>query len=105
MTLASWSTSASCRRSPAGRRISPTRAVGSADDSMCANRAGQTSQTRSRGAQRNCELPCVGWLVNQIGPGNNIGLRLAVLSGQVDADVRTIGPQHSTFEETMPREQ
>jgi len=27
------------------------------------------------------ELPCVGWLANQLGPGNNIGLRLAVMRG------------------------
>jgi len=32
------------------------------------------------------ELPCVGWLANQLGPGNNIGLRLAVRSGRVSAD-------------------
>jgi hypothetical protein len=48
------------------------------------------------------ELPCVGWLVNQLGPGNNIGLRLAVARGRINADVVTVGPQHERFEDTLP---
>lgn len=49
------------------------------------------------------ELPCVGWLVHQLGPGNNIGLRLLVITGQVDANVATVGPQHECFEDTLPK--
>lgn len=48
------------------------------------------------------ELPCVGWLVHQLGPGNNIALRLAVSVGRIDANVRTVGPQHERFEDTLP---
>jgi hypothetical protein len=48
------------------------------------------------------ELPCVGWLVHQLGPGNNIGLRLAVSRGRIDANVETVGEQHPTFEATLP---
>ena len=48
------------------------------------------------------ELPCVGWLVNQLGVGNNILLRLACSQGLVDANVRTVGPQHDCFEDTLP---
>ena len=48
------------------------------------------------------ELPCVGWLVNQLGPGNNIGLRLAAQTGRIDANVRTVGEQHERFEDTLP---
>lgn len=51
------------------------------------------------------EKPCVGWLVHQLGDGNNIGLRLAVRSGRVDANVETVGEQHATFEDTLPQEQ
>jgi hypothetical protein len=47
------------------------------------------------------ELPCVGWLVNQLGEGNNIMLRLAVLRGHVDANVEAVGPQHESFEDTL----
>lgn len=49
------------------------------------------------------ELPCVGWIVNQLGPGNNIGLRLRVVTGQFDANVETVGEQHERFEDTLPR--
>ncbi len=48
------------------------------------------------------ELPGVGWLMHQLGPGNNIALRLAVSMKQVDANVRTVGPQHERFEDTLP---
>lgn len=47
-------------------------------------------------------LPCVGWLVHQLGPGNNIALRLAVSRGRVDANVETIGPQHQNLQDTLP---
>jgi hypothetical protein len=49
-------------------------------------------------------LPCVGWLKNQLTRGQNIPLRLAVRCGRIDAHVRTVGPQHATFEDTLPRE-
>ena len=52
--------------------------------------------------QRGSEKPCVGWLANQLGSGNNIPLRLRVHRGEVDGDVRTVGPQHRTFEQTLP---
>lgn len=48
------------------------------------------------------KAPCVGWLANQLGRGNNIGLRLAVISGRVSANVRTVGEQHERFEDTLP---
>ena len=49
------------------------------------------------------EKPCVGWLLNQLGPGNNIGLRLAVHYGRVDANVETVGEQHDRLEDTLPK--
>jgi hypothetical protein len=49
------------------------------------------------------ELPCVGWLVNQVGPGNNLGVRLAVMQGRIDGNVETVGPQHERFEDTLPK--
>ncbi len=48
------------------------------------------------------EVHCVGWLVNQLGPGNNLGLRLRVITGQVDANVEVDGEQHACFEDTLP---
>lgn len=50
------------------------------------------------------QLPCVGWLVNQLGPGNNIALRMAVsLHKRISADVELDGPQHPTLEDTLPK--
>jgi len=48
------------------------------------------------------ELPCVGWLANQLGTGNNIALRLAVIGGRVDTNFKLVGEQHETFEDTLP---
>ena len=36
------------------------------------------------------ELPCVGWLVHQLGPGNNIPLRLAARDARRRARRRTV---------------
>lgn len=49
------------------------------------------------------EAHCVGWLVNQLGPGNNIGLRLRMISCTNAGEIRTIGPQHETFDATLPK--
>lgn len=46
---------------------------------------------------------CIGWLVNQIGSGNNIGLRIKMMSCENGRNLRLIGEQHETFEETLPR--
>ncbi len=47
-------------------------------------------------------VPCAGWLSNQLGQGNNLGLRLAVLAGRVSVDLVVEGDQHATLEETLP---
>lgn len=49
------------------------------------------------------ELPCVGWFHNQMCDGNNLALRLAVMRGDVDSNVRVVGPQHATLEDTLPK--
>lgn len=49
------------------------------------------------------EAHCVGWLMNQLGPGNNIPLRLRVRSCENIDAVTLDGPQHSRFEDTLPR--
>jgi hypothetical protein len=46
---------------------------------------------------------CVGWLANQLGPGNSIALRLAVIKCSNIGRIRLVGKQHSTFEGTLPR--
>lgn len=49
------------------------------------------------------EKPCVGWLANQLGPGNNIPLRLSVIQGRTNGRFELAGEQHETFEETLPK--
>lgn len=55
------------------------------------------------------ERPCVGWLANQLGTGNNIGLRLwfsqAVKKGQITGPLRLVGEQHECFEDTLPKKE
>lgn len=46
---------------------------------------------------------CVGWLNNQLGPGNNIALRLRIRSCTNVGELRLHGPQHPTLEATLPR--
>lgn len=45
---------------------------------------------------------CVGWLVNQLGAGNNIGLRLHMRSCTNANQIKLAGEQHATFEDTLP---
>lgn len=45
---------------------------------------------------------CIGWLVNQIGHGNNIALRIQMLSCENARAIRLRGEQHERFEETLP---
>jgi Family of unknown function (DUF6283) len=48
------------------------------------------------------ETHCIGWLAHQLGPGNNIQLRLH-MSGCTNAKhIRLRGEQHETFEDTLP---
>lgn len=48
------------------------------------------------------ETPCVGWVANQLGPGNNIALRIAALDGRFK-NLTLDGEQHETFEDTLPK--
>lgn len=48
------------------------------------------------------ETHCLGWLMNQLGPGNNIALRIHIRHCENIRDVRLVGEQHETFEDTLP---
>ncbi len=45
---------------------------------------------------------CIGWLANQLGQGNNLGLRIRMLTCSNARDFLTIGEQHKTFQDTLP---
>lgn len=49
------------------------------------------------------ETHCIGWLVNQLGEGSNIGLRLRMIGCENAKSIQLDGPQHLTFKDTLPR--
>lgn len=48
------------------------------------------------------KVHCVGWLVHQLGPGNNIPLRMQMISCENARAIRVQGEQHRSFEDTLP---
>ena len=48
------------------------------------------------------EFACAGWIHNQRGVGNNIGVRLALMSGAMPVP-EIDGEQHERFEDTLPK--
>lgn len=45
---------------------------------------------------------CIGWLHNQLGVGNNIGLRIKMMNCENAGDIKIKGEQHQRFEDTLP---
>lgn len=46
---------------------------------------------------------CVGWVMNQVGDGGNVLLRMDLRTCTNAHKLRTVGPQHARFEDTLPR--
>lgn len=49
------------------------------------------------------EVYCIGWLMNQLGPGNNIALRIKMMQYDLKS-IKLDGEQHQRFEDTLPKE-
>jgi len=47
------------------------------------------------------ENHCIGWMRNQLGSGNNIALRIGMMSCENAREIKTIGKQHQSFAETF----
>ena len=47
---------------------------------------------------------CVGWLAHQLGPGNNIAMRLQAVHIENIGELRLRGEQHTCFEDTIPED-
>ena len=47
------------------------------------------------------ELECIGWLMNQLGAGNNIPLRIRMMGCSNTSEIKLDGAQKETFEETF----
>lgn len=48
------------------------------------------------------QVRCVGWLMNQLGPGNNLALRMQMIGCENAGTIRLRGEQHRTFADTLP---
>lgn len=48
------------------------------------------------------ESACVGWVFNQLGPGNNIALRLQAMGGEFKGWKLANVAQHQRFKDTLP---
>lgn len=68
--------------------------------SLCPTKAGMACHYSEPGQE--AERPCAGWLAHQLGPGNAIALRLAVMQGKLPVPL-VDGPQHRTFQDTLPK--
>lgn len=51
----------------------------------------------------NDQMYCVGWLNNQLGVGNNIGLRMRMSNCENISELKLVGEQHERFEDTLPQ--
>lgn len=46
---------------------------------------------------------CLGWLINQVGPGNNLALRMSMMTCENARAIKLVGEQHATFADTLPK--
>jgi len=58
---------------------------------------------RAMACHESHDAHCVGWVSQQAGPGNNIALRLRLMTCTNTGHIRLRGRQHATFEDTLPR--
>lgn len=63
---------------------------------------GAVRQMACHESSTGAEIVCVGWLANQLGPGNNIAARMKMAAGHYPR-FELVGEQHETFEATLPR--
>lgn len=61
-----------------------------------------TQPTHAMACHETHDSHCLGWLMNQIGPGNNIGLRIRMASCDNADRIRLICEQHKSIEDTLP---
>lgn len=61
-----------------------------------------TSTGKAMACHETDDAHCIGWVAHQLGPGNNIGLRLSMRNCENIRKLRLIGEQHQTFEDTLP---
>ncbi len=68
-------------------------------DGYCPTKHANLSETIAKPG----EINCVGYLHNQLGIGNNIGLRFKFLNCENLKDLKIVGEQHQNFKDTLPK--
>ncbi len=63
----------------------------------------QSNTLRIMACHESHDAHCIGWLVNQIGVGNNLALRMHMMSCENGRSIKTIGEQHVRFTDTLPQ--
>lgn len=58
---------------------------------------------RAMACHESHDAHCIGWLVNQAGAGNNLGLRLRLMTCNNTKAIRLRGEQHESFHDTLPK--
>jgi len=61
-----------------------------------------SGQVQAMACHETDDAHCIGWLMNQLGPGNNIGMRLRMMSCENSSQLKLVGDQHDRFEDTLP---
>lgn len=61
-----------------------------------------SGELRAMACHETGDAHCIGWLANQLGPGNNIPLRMRVIDCGNIGKIRLKGEQHKTFKDTLP---
>lgn len=101
--LCPWKVTTNPREIPRGydpekhRKLAGTIAQGSAVEQMSSN-----APVRAMACHEEHDVYCIGWLMHQLGPGNNLRLRLLMRNCTNLDEVQLDGEQHETFEDTLP---
>lgn len=104
--LCPWRKDVNPREIPDGYSEEKHRALKSTiaeeDDLSFLNGFLSSSELKVMACHETGDTHCIGWLVNQMGVGNNIGLRLHMRSCENANTIKLLGEQHETFGDTLP---
>lgn len=58
--------------------------------------------THAMACHESHDAHCIGWLMNQIGSGNNVGLRMRMATCANANRIQLVGEQYEEFADTLP---
>lgn len=61
-----------------------------------------SGRLRAMACHETHDAHCLGWLMHQLGHGNNLALRISAIGCENIREVELRGEQHETFEDTIP---